>query len=92
MQQAVVRKLLSMGKARGFVTYDELNSVLPSDEFSPEAIDAAISALAQADINVVEEDAAAESSDDGDRVRGALGAPDAEGYVARRRRWRWDEV
>jgi RNA polymerase primary sigma factor len=63
MQQAVVRKLLSMGKARGFITYDELNAVLPSDEFSPEAIDAAISALAQADINVVEEDASAEPSE-----------------------------
>jgi len=63
LQQAVVRKLLSMGKARGFITYDELNAVLPSDEFSPEAIDAAISALAQADINVVEEDAATEPSE-----------------------------
>ena len=63
LQIAVVRKLLSMGKARGFVTYDELNAVLPSDEFSPEAIDAAISALAQADINVVEEDASTEPAE-----------------------------
>lgn len=55
LQQAIVRKLLSMGKSRGFITYDELNAVLPSDEFSPETIDAAISALASADINVVEE-------------------------------------
>lgn len=63
LQQAVVRKLLSMGKARGFISYDELNSVLPSDEFSPEAIDAAISALAQADISVVEEDVSTEPSE-----------------------------
>ena len=63
VQQAIVRKLLSMGKARGFITYDELNAVLPSDEFSPEAIDAAISALAQADINVVEEDASTEPAE-----------------------------
>lgn len=75
LQQAVVRKLLSMGKARGFITYDELNSVLPSDEFSPEAIDAAISALAQADINVVEEDAAADSAD---RPEGAEVAEEIE--------------
>lgn len=62
-QQAVVRKLLSMGKARGFITYDELNSVLPSDEFSPEVIDSAISALASADINVVEDDLSADPAE-----------------------------
>ncbi len=56
LQQAIVRKLLAMGKSRGFITYDELNSVLPAEEFSPEVIDAAISALSSADINVVEEE------------------------------------
>lgn len=55
MQLAIVRKLMSMGKARGYITYDELNAVLPADEFSPEVIDSAISALSQVDINVVEE-------------------------------------
>jgi len=55
VQLAIVRKLMSMGKARGYITYDELNAVLPADEFSPEIIDSAISALAQVDINVVEE-------------------------------------
>jgi len=57
IQIAIVRKLMSMGKARGYITYDELNSVLPADEFSPEVIDAAISALAQVDITVTEEGA-----------------------------------
>jgi RNA polymerase primary sigma factor len=75
MHQAVVRKLLSMGKTRGFITYDELNSVLPADEFSPEAIDGAIAALAQADINVVEEDAA---SDSAERPEGAEVAEEIE--------------
>ena len=54
--QAIVRKLLAMGKSKGAITYDELNSVLPADEFSPEVIDNAISALAQADIQVVEDE------------------------------------
>jgi RNA polymerase primary sigma factor len=75
IQQAVVRKLLAMGKGRGFITYDELNAVLPADEFSPEAIDAAISALAQMDINVVEEDVAA---DPADRQEGAEAAEEIE--------------
>ena len=57
MQQAIVRKLMAMGKARGFITYEELNNILPADEFSPEVIDAAISTLSQADIQVTEEGA-----------------------------------
>ncbi len=56
VQQAIVRKLLAMGKARGYITYDELNAILPAEEFSPEVIDAAIGALASADISVVEEE------------------------------------
>ena len=63
IQIAIVRKLIAMGKARGVITYDDLNAVLPSDEFSPEVIDAAISALASADIAVVEEDLGADPSD-----------------------------
>ncbi len=54
LNPAILRKLLTLGKARGFITYDELNAVLPADEFSPEVIDSAIGALSGADINVVE--------------------------------------
>ena len=74
LQQAVVRKLLSLGKSRGFITYDELNAVLPSDEFSPETIDAAIGALASADIQVVEEDPSGEQAE---RPEGAEEAAEA---------------
>ncbi len=63
MQVAIVRKLLAMGKARGYITYEELNAVLPPEEFSPEVIDAAIGALGQADINVVEEEAPMDPSE-----------------------------
>ena len=63
LQHAIVKKLLALGKTRGFITYEELNNILPSDEFSPEVIDAAISALAQADITVTEEGAPADPSE-----------------------------
>ena len=59
----VLRKLLALGKTRGYITFDELNRVLPADEFSPEVIDAAIGALSQADINVVEEEAPSENAE-----------------------------
>ena len=63
LQQAIVRKLMAMGKTRGFITYEELNTVLPSEEFSPEVIDNAIAALSAADINVVEDENQADPAD-----------------------------
>ena len=61
--QAIVKKLLALGKGRGFVTYDQLNALLPADEFSPEVIDSAISALTQMDIQVVEDDTPMDPAD-----------------------------
>ncbi|MDX1975297.1 MAG: RNA polymerase sigma factor RpoD [Rickettsiales bacterium] len=62
-QLAIVRKLMALGKSRGFITYDQLNALLPADEFSPEVIDAAISALNQVEINVVEEETPTDPSE-----------------------------
>ena len=53
-QATMVKKLLALGKSKGFVTYDELNKLLPAEQFSPEFIDATISALGNANIEVVE--------------------------------------
>ncbi len=53
-QASMVKKLLALGKSRGFVTYEELNALLPADQFSPEFMDATISALNNANIEVVE--------------------------------------
>ena len=39
MSDAAVKKLIKTAKARGFVTYDELNEVLPSEEVSSEQIE-----------------------------------------------------
>ena len=36
MSQADVKKMVTKVKARGYITYDELNRVLPSDQFSAE--------------------------------------------------------
>ncbi|HXX92990.1 MAG TPA: RNA polymerase sigma factor region1.1 domain-containing protein, partial [Planctomycetota bacterium] len=37
-----VRTLVEEGKKRGFVTYDELNKVLPDDLVSPEKLDSVL--------------------------------------------------
>ncbi len=46
--------LVSLGKERGYITYDELNDVLPKDKFSSEKIDTAVSSLSQMGIQLIE--------------------------------------
>ncbi|MEL6583070.1 MAG: RNA polymerase sigma factor RpoD [Pseudomonadota bacterium] len=62
MSQAAVKKMIAQAKARGYITYDELNEVLPADEFSSEQIEDVMSMLSEMGINVVE----AEETDDDD--------------------------
>lgn len=71
---AVIKKLIALGRTRGHITYEELNTYLPGDEFSPEMIEATIAALSRADINVVEE---SESVDISEQQR-EEGAAEAE--------------
>ncbi|MFT3723710.1 MAG: RNA polymerase sigma factor RpoD [Hyphomonadaceae bacterium] len=54
MNDATVKKFIKSAKARGFVTYDELNKVLPSDQNSSEQIEDIMSQLSEMGINVVE--------------------------------------
>src|SRR3990170_5817278 len=67
MSDAAVKKLIKTAKARGFVTYDELNAVLPSEEVSSEQIEDTMSMLSDMGITVVEsedpEEAAAAAQD-----------------------------
>lgn len=51
---ALEAKLLKLGKARGVLTYDDLNKYLPADEFSPEVIDELITKLAAKGVKVIE--------------------------------------
>ncbi len=54
LSDTVVKKFLKTAKARGYVTYDELNDVLPSDEVSSEQIEDTMAMLSDMGINVVE--------------------------------------
>ena len=57
-----VKKLIKAAKKRGFVTVDELNSVLPSEEVNSEQIEDTMSMLSEMGINVVEDEEAAEEA------------------------------
>ncbi|MEM9619099.1 MAG: RNA polymerase sigma factor RpoD [Pseudomonadota bacterium] len=54
LTDADVKKLIKSAKARGYVTYDELNKVLPSEEVSSEQIEDIMAQLSEMGINVVE--------------------------------------
>jgi hypothetical protein len=54
LTDAGVKKMIKLAKQRGFVTYDELNEVLPSDEVSSEQIEDIMAMLTDMGINVVE--------------------------------------
>jgi RNA polymerase primary sigma factor len=65
MSDAAVKKLIKTAKARGFVTYDELNEVLPSEEVSSEQIEDTMSMLSDMGINVIDTDEAEEAPEAG---------------------------
>ena len=52
----VVKKMIKAAKKRGFVTMDELNAVLPSEEVTSEQIEDTMAMLSDMGINVVEDD------------------------------------
>jgi RNA polymerase primary sigma factor len=54
LSDAAVKKMIKQAKKRGFVTFDQLNDVLPSDTTSPEQIEDIMSMLSDMGINVSE--------------------------------------
>jgi RNA polymerase primary sigma factor len=73
LSDAAVKKMIKQAKKRGFVTFDQLNEVLPSDTTSPEQIEDIMSMLSDMGINVseaeeadTEEDAKEEAEDETD--------------------------
>ena len=59
---AAVKKLITRGKERGYVTYDEINAALPQDQVSSELIEDTLANLSEIGINVVD----SEESEDGE--------------------------
>ena len=72
LSDAGVKKMIKAAKKRGFVTYDALNAVLPSEEVTSDQIEDIMAMLSEMGINVVEtEDAEGEEGDDGEGRRRA---------------------
>jgi RNA polymerase primary sigma factor len=54
LSDQAVKRLIKSAKARGYVTYDELNAVLPSEEVSSEQIEDVMAMFSDMGINVVD--------------------------------------
>lgn len=61
-----VKKMIKAAKKRGYVTMDELNSVLPSEEVTSEQIEDTMAMLSDMGINVVEDDEQGEEAEAAD--------------------------
>ncbi len=53
-RSGAVKKLIARGKERGYITFDELNAVLPQDQMSSEQIEDVMAALSEMGMQVVE--------------------------------------
>ncbi|KRE02099.1 RNA polymerase subunit sigma [Bosea sp. Root381] len=74
-----VRRMIKLAKKRGYVTYDELNEVLPSEEFTSEQIEDVLGQLSEQGINVVDnEDPEASGEERAAARTGANGGDEEE--------------
>ena len=75
LSDAAVKKLIKAGKAAGYVTIDQLNAVLPSEEVTSEQIEDTMAMLSDMGITVVEsedgdeEEAVEEVAEEGEESR-----------------------
>src|ERR1700761_6234341 len=66
LTDAGVKKFIKQAKARGYVTMDELNKVLPSEEVTSEAIEDTLAMLSEMGVNVVEAEEDGEAAEGGE--------------------------
>ena len=64
MSQAAVKKMIADARERGYITYDQLNAVLPPDQVSSDQIEDVMSMLSEMGIQVTEEEESEETDDD----------------------------
>ena len=52
----LVKKLVALGKQRGYITYDELNRALPAGQYTSEQIDDTMAMLSEVGVNLIEQE------------------------------------
>ena len=69
LSDAGVKKMIKAAKKRGYVTYEQLNAVMPSEEVTSEQIEDTLAMLNEMGINVIENEDA--DSEDGETEKAA---------------------
>ena len=64
LNDASVKKLIARAKKRGYITVDELNEALPSDQMSPDQIEDIMSAINDMGVQVVENEEKGEEDEE----------------------------
>src|SRR6202158_4899020 len=66
LTDAAVKKLIRTAKKRGYVTHDQINAVLPSEEVNSEQIEDVLAMFSEMGVNVVETE---ETTEEGEEAR-----------------------
>ncbi|MEM8850310.1 MAG: RNA polymerase sigma factor RpoD [Pseudomonadota bacterium] len=75
MSQAAVKRMIAEARTRGYITYDQLNEVLPPEQVSSEQIEDVMSMLSEMGINIVEAEEA--EDEDEEKPKGSTDLVDA---------------
>src|SRR3984957_6239739 len=76
LSDAAVKKMIKGAKKRGYVTYEQLNAVMPSEEVTSEKIEDILAMMNEMGINVVENE---EAEADGDEEKEEAEEEESEG-------------
>jgi RNA polymerase primary sigma factor len=79
LSDAAVKRMIKAAKRRGFVTHDELNAVLPSEEVTSDQIEDIYAMLSEMGISVVESEEAEEGAEKTEEAATASDEEDSEG-------------
>ena len=82
LSDAAVRKMIKLAKKRGYVTYDELNEVLPSEQNTSDQIEDIYAMLNEMGINVVEAEEAEAEAEGEEQAEAADDEEESGGEVA----------
>jgi RNA polymerase primary sigma factor len=77
LSDAAVKKMIKQAKKRGYVTYEQLNAVMPSEEVTSEKIEDVLAMMSEMGINVVETEEA--DADDAEEQRDEPEEEESEG-------------
>ncbi|MGB3279391.1 MAG: RNA polymerase sigma factor region1.1 domain-containing protein, partial [Pseudorhodobacter sp.] len=74
LSQTAIKKMIADARERGYITYDQLNAVLPPEQVSSDQIEDVMSMLSEMGIQITEEEEMEDSSTGGELVETNAGS------------------